>query len=100
MKTSTTITPNERLKRYLEESGLTQKEAAAQAIISERMMGFLVRGEKKITARMRKKLCSALNLSEAWLSTGRGEELGDMVRENWALEQMALSVLAGRQVAY
>lgn len=90
-------TVGSRLKGYLRENLLTQKWLACECKVTEQHMCEVLSERVNMSRALCKKISVALGVPERWVLNGDGEELMGLVRADMALEQMCLSVLAGRQ---
>jgi transcriptional regulator with XRE-family HTH domain len=69
---STDLTVNQRIKLLREEMGLNQRDFAAQLAASHGLIAGIETG-KPVNPRLVKLIASEFGVSEAWLSSGRGQ---------------------------
>lgn len=75
---------NERIRQLRKDLGYTQKQFANELYISENYVYMLEKGEKNISDRTIRDICSTFNASENWLRYG----VGDMYQELTAEEEV------------
>lgn len=68
---------NERIKKVRKESGLSQSEFAKKLGIKQGIVSAMELGNRAITDRTIKAICSEFHVSERWLRTGEGEPYAD-----------------------
>lgn len=67
------LTINERVKFVRNELNLTQKEFGEKITVAQTYLSQIEKGDRNVTAKILKIICSEFNVNEEWLNSGTGE---------------------------
>lgn len=67
------MTKNERVKKVRSELKLTQTEFGKKIAVAQGYMASIEKGQREVTPKIAKLICSEYGVNEKWLETGEGE---------------------------